>query len=123
VAGALTATRKGRGGRLLLLACLMLTVAACGGSERREVLRELAGGRDMRVRISTGDTKRDATIRVRPVTLPQQIAVTGASYEMARHCIRWTGRSTAVWTADAAGQPIPSRTENAWVFQARCVGR
>jgi NADH-quinone oxidoreductase subunit G len=72
VAGALTATRKGRGGRLLLLACLVLTVAACGGSERREVLRELAGGRDMRVRISTGDTKRDATIRVRPVTLPQQ---------------------------------------------------
>jgi hypothetical protein len=76
-------------------AALALILAGCGQGERADVLRELAGGQDVRVRLSTGETRRDVTATVRPLAVGADMAIVLASYEVARHCLRWTGRSTA----------------------------
>ncbi len=110
------------GARLAMASALCL-LAACGGNERRDILREIGGGQDIRVRLSTGETRRDVTVAVRPPGLPHDTALAAAGYEVARHCIRWTGRSTAEWVTDAQGRPQGALTEDARVFSARCAGR
>ena len=111
-----TALRTG-----LILALALGLVAGCGWRDRGPQSAGLPFAADL----STGETRRDLSVRVRAPGATLAQARESARYVATRHCIETTGFSTVDWRLDpATGDWAVSRTDAGEpIVRGRCAER